>query len=65
MNYINFVKTLVKKFPFGSTILCDLRILNPSERRTYKDFPAAVVHLAISASLSSVCLRLKTGRIED
>ena len=41
-----FVKTLVKKFPFGSTILCDLRILNPSERRTYKDFPAAVVRLA-------------------
>ena len=44
--YVAFVKTLVKKFPFGSTILCDLRILNPSERRTYKDFPAAVVRLA-------------------
>ena len=44
--YATFVKTLVKKFPFGSTILCDLHILNPSEQRTFKDFPAAVVHLA-------------------
>ena len=41
--YATFVKTLIK---IGSTILCDLRILNPSERRTFKDFPAAVVRLA-------------------
>ena len=44
--YVTFVKTLMKKFPFGSTVLCDLRILNPSERRTLKDFPAAVLCLA-------------------
>lgn len=37
---------LVKKFPFGSIVLSDLRILNPSERRTFKDFPATVVRLA-------------------
>ena len=44
--YATFVKTLVKKFPFGSTVLSDLRILNPLERRTFNDFPAAVVRLA-------------------
>ena len=44
--YTTFVKTLMKKFPFGSKILRDLRILNPSERRTFKDFPAAVLRLA-------------------
>lgn len=44
--YTSFVKTLLKKFPFGSTILCDLRILNPLEQRTYKGFPAAVLRLA-------------------
>lgn len=38
--------TLFKKFPFQSTLLRDLRTLNPSERRSFKDFPAAVVHLA-------------------
>ena len=37
----------MKKFPFHSTVLCDLRILNPSERRAYKEFPAAVLRLAI------------------
>ena len=36
----------MKKFPFHSTVLCDLRILNPSERRAYKEFPAAVLRLA-------------------
>ena len=44
--YTTFVKTLMKEFPFHSTALCDLRILNPSERRAYKEFPAAVLRLA-------------------
>ena len=44
--YTTFVKTLMKKFPFHSTVLCDLRILNPSERRDYKEFPPAVLRLA-------------------
>ena len=42
--YATFFKTVISLFSY--TILCDLRILNPSEQRTYKDFPAAVVHLA-------------------
>lgn len=30
-----FVKTIKKKFPFKSTFLSDLRIINPAERQTY------------------------------
>ena len=44
--YSMFVKMLIKKFPFTSTFLSDLRILNPSERVTYRDYPNAVVRLA-------------------
>ena len=44
--YSILVKKLIQKFPFTSTFLSDLRILNPAERVTYKDLPNAVVHLA-------------------
>ena len=46
--YTTFIQTLIRKFPFKSPILRDLRILNPAERRNWEDFPAAVVRLAIS-----------------
>ena len=65
--YSTFVKTLINKFPFGSPILCDLRILNPSERRTFKDFPAAVVHLAKQLpqlGLSGILEELKIEAID-
>ena len=44
--YTTFLQTLIRKFPFKSPILHDLRILNPAERRNWEDFPAAVVRLA-------------------
>ena len=44
--YTTFLQTLIRKFPFKSPILRDLRILNPAERRNWEDFPAAVVRLA-------------------
>lgn len=44
--YAKFASTVFKKFPFNSTLLSDLRVLNPAERRTYKDLHNAVVRLA-------------------
>ena len=44
--YIKFVSTIFKKFPFNSTFLLDMRILNRTERLTYKDYPNAVIRLA-------------------
>ena len=44
--YVKFVATMFKKFPFNSTLLSDLRVLNPAERRAIKDLPNAVVRLA-------------------
>lgn len=44
--YTLLVEKIFQKFPFSSTFLSDLRILNPSERLTYTDFPNAVVRLA-------------------
>ena len=44
--YITLVEKLIQKFPFNSTFLSDLRVLNPSERLTFKDFPNATVRLA-------------------
>jgi hypothetical protein len=43
--YCTFINTLVKKFPFQSTLLSDLRILNPAYHLQYRDFPNAVVRL--------------------
>ena len=43
-------------------ILCDLCILNPSERRTFKDFPAAVVRLAKHFPQLGFS---QTGRLEE
>ena len=40
--YIKFVSTIFKKFPFNSTFLVDMRILNPTERLAYQDYPIAV-----------------------
>ena len=37
--YSTFGKKLINKFPFNSSFLSDLRILNPSELSTYRDFP--------------------------
>ena len=65
--YCTFVKTLIKKFPFTSTFLSDLRVLNPTERRTYRDFPNAVVRLAKMVpqlQLSGVMEALKTEAID-
>lgn len=44
--YSMLIKKLIEKFPFTSTFLSDLRILNPSQRVTYEDLPNAVVRLA-------------------
>ena len=44
--YSTFVKKLINKFPFNSSFLSDLRVLNPSERTTYRDLPNAVIRLA-------------------
>ena len=57
----------MQKFPFKSTILHDLCILNPLERRTFKDFPAAVVRLANELpqlGLSDRSTELKTEAID-
>ena len=43
--YCTFVSALIKKFPFKSTLLADLMVLNPLERSNH-DFPNAVTHLA-------------------
>lgn len=60
--YTTFVKTLLKKFPFGSSILPDLRILNPSERRNFKEFPAAVLRLAKQFPQLGLS---ETGKLEE
>ena len=44
--YTTFLQTLIRKFPFKSPILHDLRILNPAEQRNWEDFSASVVCLA-------------------
>ena len=44
--FVKFIKVILKKFPFESTILSDLRILNPSERCNFSDLPGAAVRLA-------------------
>ena len=44
--YCAFVNTLMKKFPFQSSLLSDLRVLNPAERLEYQDLPNAVIRLA-------------------
>ena len=38
--------TLIKKFLFKSTLLFDLRILNPEERSSLDDFPNIIICLA-------------------
>ena len=43
--YAAFVTTLIKKFPFKSSLLSDLRVLNPTERLEFQDFPNAVIRL--------------------
>ena len=44
--YCAFVSTPMKKFPFQSSLLSDLRVLNPAERLGYQDLPKAVIRLA-------------------
>ena len=44
--YTTLGEKLIQKFPFNSTFLSDLRVLNPSERLTFKDFPNAIVRFA-------------------
>ena len=44
--YVKLVDTIMKKFPFESSLLSDLRVLNPAERITFQDFPNAVSRLA-------------------
>ena len=44
--YEAFICKLLKKFPFKSTLLSDLRVLNPEERTTLNDFPNIIVRLA-------------------
>ena len=62
--YSILVKTLIKKFPFTSTFLSDLRILNPSERLTYRDFPNAVVLLAKKLPQLQLCGKLEALKTE-
>ena len=42
--YEVFVRTIIKKFPFKSTLLSDLKVLNPQEIATSNDFPNAVLN---------------------
>lgn len=44
--YAKFAIAIFKKFPFEPTLLSDLRVLNATERRSFEDFPNAVVRLA-------------------
>lgn len=44
--YEAFICKLMKKFPFKSTLLSDLRVLYPKERTTLSDFPNIIVRLA-------------------
>ena len=44
--YAAFVTTLMKKFPFQSSLLSDLHVLNPTEWLEFQDFPSAVIRLA-------------------
>ena len=62
--YIMLVKKLFEKFPFTSTVLPDLRILNPSERTTYKDLPNAVVRLAKHLPQLKLCSSLDALKSE-
>ena len=41
--YTVFIDTLLKKFPFESSLLSVLRVLNPADRLSYQDFPNAVI----------------------
>ena len=43
--YAEFVKTIIKKFLFKSSLWSDLRILNLEERTTYSDFSNLVIPL--------------------
>ena len=52
--YTTFVDKLIQKFPFNSTFLSDLRILNP-DQLTFKDFPNAIVRLAKKLPQLQLC----------
>ena len=43
--YCAFVNTLMKEFPFQSSLLLDLCMLNPAERLGFQNLPNAVVRL--------------------
>lgn len=65
--FSKLVQTIFLKFPFNSTFLSDLRILNPAERQSYNDFPGAVVRLANELpqlELSEKLDQLKTEAID-
>ncbi len=66
--YCPFVDTLKKKFPFQSTLLSDLRVLNPTECLGYRDLPNAVIRLAKLFSQLQLCDKLdqlKTEAVDD
>lgn len=44
--YSSLVTKLFEKFPFNSTFLSDLQILNPQQRTEFADLPNAAVRLA-------------------
>ena len=47
--FVSFMKHFcehLKKIPYKSTLLPDLRVLHPEERTTLNDFPSAIVSLA-------------------
>ena len=53
--YTTVVDKLIQKFPFNSTFLSELRILNPSDQVTFKDFPNAIVRLAKKLPQLQLC----------
>ena len=61
--YCMFIDTLLKKFPFNSSFLADLVILNPSER-SRSDFPDAVTYLAKELPQLQLCDKLDLLKTE-